>query len=264
MTTHTTHTTPIDLNTGDIYLQIADRCLEAAYDMYPSIRKDLLDENGFNTVEAFIRAEGSIAAGIASIIHSMNELGGNTKAELYEKIVEEVLHKHQHEALDELKAAADKLGLSKDERVGLATLALEAVHDHRVSEFASEWFFRRDWFSKQWRFLPAPLIGLEEFKKNLVFVEPVLETLGLTANDADLAEGYRKLQAHYLLTNGIRSKDTLERHLRTIEYAPAPESALTVIRHYSAATMESMMPRLIRLLEAKSAFPWLLCQRAAV
>lgn len=250
-------------NVSKLYLEVADNCLKKAYDMFPSIRKELIDTADFSKLETYINIASSISAGFLSLnrhLEKFHHLGLDEDVALIAS--ENILHTESF-LLDKLWHQVKKANLTFEEQAELICPILKDVHDHRVSKFAQEWFFRPEWAGKEWRFLPTELVGFDELYRYRIFVEPILKRVGLHIDLMHLRDAYDKLQRFYLIGNDIESCLDLEHHLRTLQYHAAPESVLTAIRHLRSDTMNSSMVRLIRKLEQKSHMPWLSCARKA-
>jgi len=252
-------------DTSTLYREIASSCLEKQLDTFPLFRKELLDEGTYSKIDAFAECGSTISAAFLALNKCLQELGFGLSDDVAE-VASQTILRRDSVLLDDTRKAIDQNRLedaedAAAEAAGIACAMLLAVHDFRVREFADD-FNKQEGIEAKLRYYPAPLIGFKLFYENNIFVEPILFFVGLKASKEDVKKKYDRLQEEYLRSHAISNSAALERHLRTLQYPAAPESILTVIRHYRSTDSESMMPRIIRGIEQRSQLPWLVCKRA--
>lgn len=84
---------------------------------------------------------------------------------------------------------------------------LEAVHDQWAVSNVKK-FFMEDREDRQYMHLPLELIGWKEIKKDLLFLEPIINAVGLDANMFDVEREYnfrRDCYKKQIFENGVKS-----------------------------------------------------------
>ncbi len=107
---------------------------------------------------------------------------------------------------------------------------LSTVHDGWVMD-NQKGFFSRD---KKYKHMPIELIGWKEAKEYLLFVEPILESIGIEVNESDLEQAYNKRVKQFFLDKDIKSEDDLiDQISKGTEFYPALNGQEDVIEALS-------------------------------
>ena len=92
---------------------------------------------------------------------------------------------------------------------------LSEIHDRWVENNASK-FNKEGREGKRYQHLPLELIGWKEVKADLLFLEPVLNAIGVEVDLKALETEYRYRCAQYFIDNKIESREDLEQHILNI------------------------------------------------
>ena len=88
---------------------------------------------------------------------------------------------------------------------------LAFIHDEWVVSKSDEKTFNRKVEKNKLRqYAPSELIGFNEVESYLIFLEPVLKSVGVKIDKKDLIDTYHKSVTDYLETMGINNKDDLQ------------------------------------------------------
>ncbi len=91
---------------------------------------------------------------------------------------------------------------------------LAFIHDKWVVSKSDETTFNEKVEKNKLRqYAPSELIGFNEVKSYLIFLEPVLKSVGVKIDKKDLIDTYHKSVTDYLETMGINNKDDLQETL---------------------------------------------------
>ncbi len=95
----------------------------------------------------------------------------------------------------------------------LALRSLSHIHDNWVRDNSSEKAFEKKKDREQLRqYLPLELIGFNEVKSDLLFLNPVLNSVGLSIDENKLQEVYNGMVEDYLRKNGTDIKKVIEQY----------------------------------------------------
>lgn len=86
---------------------------------------------------------------------------------------------------------------------------LACVHNGWAQDNASLFFAKKQDRGQQYQYLPLELIGWNEVKNNLLFVEPILEKIGINIEEKELKDYYEQHVNKFLRDNNIRTADEL-------------------------------------------------------
>ena len=98
---------------------------------------------------------------------------------------------------------------------------LSAVHDVWVSNYSKK-FMEAGREHKRYQHLPIELIGFEQAKLDLLFVEPILDALGIKVSEEELSAAYDNHVAKFFCDNKLKDKETLKNYILNIDehYSP--------------------------------------------
>ncbi len=165
---------------GKIYKIIAERCLQQWHPELSHYAKHaLFVREDFAEFERIINAGNSIRAAIDGINYGLKRLG--YRDSLPESFVEFVffgaeLKDRDIQAVKEVMETCRKLSLAESNEVALD--ALDRIHNQWTLD-STKVFFSPEHAKKQFLFLHSLLIGWSEVKKDLVFLAPIADYLGL-------------------------------------------------------------------------------------
>ena len=97
-------------------------------------------------------------------------------------------------------------GISEQQKLNI----LSVIHDGWVVSNSSEKTFNKKVDRQQLRqYAPIELIGWNEVKSDLLFLEPILASVGVTINEETLQNAYHERVANYMDTNHINNQSDL-------------------------------------------------------
>lgn len=100
----------------------------------------------------------------------------------------------------------------KKDKYFMIFTVLSAVHDGWVEDNAKK--FDRKEGKTRYMHLPVELIGWEESKKDLLFISPILEEMGISIDEAKLQRAYVKMVKYFLEDTKIgNSKSALSDYI---------------------------------------------------
>jgi len=101
--------------------------------------------------------------------------------------------------------------------------ALSDIHDQWVIDNSSEkTFIKKEGRGQLHQFTPQELIGWNEVKSDLIFLEPILNRLGVTIDQEKLLAAYNEKVSAYASERGISSKEDIATLVETgSAYYPA-------------------------------------------
>ena len=97
-------------------------------------------------------------------------------------------------------------GFSEEQKLGV----LSTIHDGWVVDNSSEKTFNKKVDRQQLRqYVPLELIGWNEVRSDLLFLNPVLESVGVQVDEEALSQAYHTRVASYMEEKKINSQDDL-------------------------------------------------------
>lgn len=180
------------MNAGGMYKEIASVCLTEWYPkMSETERNDLLKKGDYEELEGYIYAEGSIKAAIRGLNLMVSKYFQWYLPAGFEDFVLYGTPLSREEGL-QLVDRKESIAYSAPEvHSDIVIGALISIHDYWVSTNTKKFFdpSRQD---RQYMFAHALMIGWKEVEKDLIFLKPIAEHLGLTL---DGIESYYQIQA---------------------------------------------------------------------
>lgn len=124
-----------------------------------------------------------------------------------------------------LQAIAQKVDAvpDKDEMV---IRVLSTIHDGWVRDNAKK-FEQEGREAKKYQHLPLEMIGWKEAKADLLFLDPVLESIGVQVPEAQLEVAYGKMSSEFYVEHGMVNEDGIDKDavakqiLKGAEFYPA-------------------------------------------
>ena len=111
----------------------------------------------------------------------------------------------------------EALAISNEENFEL--LALAAIHDSWEKDNANEKTIEKKKGKGQLRqYAPLELIGFNEVKSDLIFLEPILDRMGISIDIRALEEEYNKRSAAFCNEHNLHSQEDIEAYIATGEY----------------------------------------------
>lgn len=179
---------------GNIYLEIARSCLDNWYTDMPEREKEaLLSRADFDELESYIGAKGSIEAAIkgfnngcrAAMLPDYFFLSPDSF--MQEVIIGDQNSQDWQKHFDKIKYSAtfkDPYYLAE-----ASVLALDTIHNEWVKANTEKYFDQKR-KNKRFMFMPLPLIGWTEARKDLLFLMPILNVVGFKLSEDDIRDTY--------------------------------------------------------------------------
>ena len=99
-------------------------------------------------------------------------------------------------------------GFSEEKKLGV----LSTIHDGWVNDNSSEKTFNKKVDRQQLRqYAPLELIGWNEVRSDLLFLNPILASVGVSVNENDLSQAYHAKVSQYMEEKQINGPDDLTR-----------------------------------------------------
>lgn len=131
-------------------------------------------------------------------------------------------------------------GFTEEQKLGV----LETIHDGWVVNNSSEKTFNKKMDRGQLRqYAPLELIGWNEVRSDLLFLSPVLSSVGVMVDESVLSKAYHETVANYLKEKSISSQNDLTELVRQgRQYYPIlPESLEAKLLPYSELVSSQLM-----------------------
>lgn len=151
-------------------------------------------------LEGQVYAMGSVKYAVVGIARQLN-LSEDEAINLFEAAV------NGPENAEIFTVATEKSrGLTERQKLGV----LSTIHDGWVVDNSSEKAFNKKVSRKQLRqYAPLELIGWNEVKSDLLFLNPILIAIGVKVDEQSLENSYHSMVASYLEEKQINSLDDL-------------------------------------------------------
>ena len=102
----------------------------------------------------------------------------------------------------------------KDETADFVINTLEAIHNNWVQDNqSSKTIAKKESQNKEYQYLPIELIGWNEAKLDLLFLNPILEKMKIVNQEAELEIAYNKKQKAYLKNHNISDEQALKEEI---------------------------------------------------
>lgn len=151
-------------------------------------------------LEAQVYAMGSMKYAVAGIANQIG-LSGEETTNFFEAVI------NGPENAEIFGLVREKMqGFSEEQKLGV----LSTIHDGWVIDNSSEKTFNKKVDKQQLRqYAPLDLIGWNEVRSDLLFLNPILESVGIHVNEETLSQAYHTRVANYMEVMKINSKEDL-------------------------------------------------------
>lgn len=151
-------------------------------------------------LEAQVYAMGSMKYAVAGIANQIG-LSGEETTNFFEAVI------NGPENAEIFCLVREKMqGFSEEQKLGV----LSTIHDGWVIDNSSEKTFNKKVDKQQLRqYAPLDLIGWNEVRSDLLFLNPILESVGIHVNEETLSQAYHTRVANYMEVMKINSKEDL-------------------------------------------------------
>lgn len=193
-----------------------------------------IESESFQELENQVFAASSIKYAVIGISKQV----GLTESETYDFFLAVINGPENAKIFDIVKEKAK--GFTEEQELNV----LSDIHDGWVQDNSSEKTFNKKVDRQQLRqYAPLELIGWNEAKSDLLFLNPVLESIGVQVNEEALEQAYHDRVVDYLEDNGIFSEDDLTDLIKQgREYYPAlPEELEKRLLPMSEVVSEQIM-----------------------
>lgn len=219
------------------YYQIAKQALMNWNGLSEGEADKVIQEQSFDEIEGQVWATGSVNYAIEGIKKHLQLSEQDTK-ELAEfiyqgkgsKVVEWLRDNNDMEQRIETHSNGQSVAVEQHLQNKLILDTLSTVHDGWVKDNAKK-FFARD---KKYQHLPMELIGWEETKLDLLFVKPIMESMGIAVDEEALKKAYEDRVTQFKKDRKITKIDDLRTALsKGAEFYPALEGQDDIINALS-------------------------------
>lgn len=151
-------------------------------------------------LEGQVYAMGSMKYAVAGIANQIG-LSGEETTNFFEAVI------NGPENAEIFGLVREKMqGFSEEQKLGV----LSTIHDGWVIDNSSEKTFNKKVDKQQLRqYAPLDLIGWNEVRSDLLFLNPILESVGIHVNEETLSQAYHTRVANYMEVMKINSKEDL-------------------------------------------------------
>ena len=151
-------------------------------------------------LESQVYAMGSMKYAVAGIANQVG-LSGEETTNFFEAVI------NGPENAEIFGLVREKMqGFSEEQKL----VVLSTIHDGWVIDNSSEKTFNEKVDKQQLRqYAPLDLIGWNEVRSDLLFLNPILESVGIHANEETLSQAYHTRVANYMEVMKINSKEDL-------------------------------------------------------
>lgn len=176
------------------YYQVAREALIKWNGLTEEQAEKIIAESSFEEIEGQVYAQGSMT-------HAVNAIGRNLglNEEEISQFADEVFGRTDStEMMERLQKELGKanfgelLSSKQNNMPKLVVDTMEAVHDGWVEDNAKLFFTKKADRGQQYQYLPLELIGWDEAKSDLLFIKPIIHSIGVYADDAEIKEECNK------------------------------------------------------------------------
>ncbi len=164
-------------------------------------------ESSFDKLEGQVDATGSMTTAVKAIGKMLNYSDKKTQALLDATFSKENVEPTK-EDLEVFVNVADDFAKIANKEDAIFDI-LTSIHDGWVADNAKK-FNQEGREGRRYQHFPIEMIGWEEATSDLMFVEPILNYLGVKVDKAKLQERYYERVADFLETNGFADENGLD------------------------------------------------------
>lgn len=193
------------------YYQVAKEALIKWNGLTEEQADKIIKESSFEKIEGQIYAQGSMT-------YAVNAIGRNfgLNDEEIAKFSDEVFGRtDSREIMERLQNKLRTVNFTSIKQINIYKVivdTMEAVHDGWVEDNAKLFFTKKADRGQQYQYLPLELIGWDEAKSDLLFIKPIIHSIGIYADDTKTKEEYNKRTVTFFkrLDSNIHNIDCLE------------------------------------------------------
>lgn len=219
------------------YYKIAKQALMNWNGLSEEEADKVIQEQSFDEIEGQVWATGSVNYAIEGIKKHLQLSEQDTK-ELEEfiyqgkdsKIVEWLRDNNDMGQRLETFTNGQSIAVEQHLQNKLILDTLSAVHDGWVKDNPKKFFAR----NKKYQHLPMELIGWEETKLDLLFVKPIMESMGIVVDEEELKKAYEDRVTQFKKDRKITTIDDLRTAIsKGAEFYPTLEGQNDIINALS-------------------------------
>jgi len=183
-----------------VYQKIAKAALMRWHNLTNDEANEIINNESFNTIEKKINAMGSIKYAISEIAKQIN-LNNNE----IENFINAIINESENAEIFNLIKLKVK-NLSNEQILVL----LSSIHNGWVHDNSNENIFNKKKKRKQLRqYAKIDLIGWNEVESDLLFLIPILQSIGIIVDENILKQFYYNKNSYYLNKMNINNKGDL-------------------------------------------------------
>ena len=161
---------------------------------YQNAKAALMNRNGLTEVESQVYAMSSMEHATLGVANELG-LGEEEKEQLWNAVI------NGPENAEIFSTVAQKANGFTNEQI---LNVLSTIHDGWVIDNSSDRTFQKKVDREQLRqYAPLELIGWNEVQSDLLFLNPILSSIGVSVNENQLSASYHERVAKYFEQNNI-------------------------------------------------------------
>ena len=191
------------------YYQVAKEALIKWNGLSEEEANKIIEQSSFEEIESQVYAQGSMTSAAISI---GKNLGLND--EEISQFLDEIFGKSESTEMSEKlkhELGSKMLSTFRSSRHNympqLIADTMEDVHDNWVESNAGVFFTKKADRKQQYQYLPLELIGWDEAKSDLLFIKPIIHTIGGYADEAEIKEVCNKRTIEFFKAHSDRGMD---------------------------------------------------------
>lgn len=188
---------------GDVYGKVAKEALMNWNGLTEEQANEEL-KKPFSEVDGQVWAQGSMNSALESIKRIAEKKGLGITDEEMEEFKNAVYHEGEDAEIFKTIREKTENGIEENDVVTI----LSDIHDQWVKDNPKK--FLQEGRNRQYQHMPIELIGWKESTSDLLFVKPILESMGKSINEQDLEQAYNDRVKTFLDEKGINSLEQLE------------------------------------------------------
>lgn len=172
------------------YYQVAREALIKWNGLTEEQADKIIEESSFEEIESQVYAQSSITSAATSIgkslgldeeeiSHFLDEVFGRSEST---EMTERLHHELGSKMLSTFRSSKHNY------MPQLITDTMEAVHDNWVEDNSKVFFTKKADRGQQYQYLPLELIGWDEAKSDLLFIKPIIHSIGGYVDETEIKE----------------------------------------------------------------------------
>ena len=219
------------MKAGEVYLRIAnDVLLKWSPEILELDRQRLLSHADYDYLENnFIYGHSTISEAVISLRKSLKEKAITLPRGFTDYV------KYDGVRFDTRGIREEIASLSMDEQAEIVRKALSDIHDQWVRGHV-KLFDDPGRYSKRYQFMPIELIGFKDVMLDMIFLEPIIEDIGMNITESRLHGTYYEWVVKFRYGHKISSRADLINYVMRSKYSALDEWTLGYLsEHYAAA-----------------------------